>query len=216
MFTIAFHRCLLMGLGAMFVISSVQAQAPASAERPAPSVGDVWKYRTIDLWNNSELSTSRAELTEIQPERLLFQFTLSTAPEATILKSTRDLQSCRAMKNSDVEVCAGALRFPLRVGDKQQYDKLPWFNGEGYFSQSCEVKAFEPIKVAAGTFDAFRIECAGATTRVIGNPFTSRADETFWYAPKAHRIVLSNYTDYRSNGSLNNRRKTELVEYLPK
>ena len=179
-------------------------------------MGDVWKFRTIDLWNNSELSTSRLELVEIQPERFVFRFALSTAPDVTTITNTRDMQPCRSMKNSEQEVCTGALKFPLRVGDKYQYEKLPWFNGEGYFSQACEVKAQEPVKVAAGSFDAFRIECTGTLTRVFGGTFSGRADETLWYAPKANRVVLSNYADYRAGGGIFNRRRTELVEYLPK
>jgi hypothetical protein len=206
----------LMTVGAALAAAFVSAQAPVGAERPTPNVGDVWKTRTIDLWNNSELSSAHSELIEARADRLVFRTTVAPSGEVLTLSFTRDLQPCRAMKDSTVEVCAGSLKFPLRVGEKHQFEKLPWANGEGYFSQTCEVKGQESIKVAAGSFDTYRVECTGTLTRVVGNAFTGRVEETLWYAPKAHRAVMTTYTDYRQSGGMFNRRKTELVEYLPK
>ena len=211
-----FFMRVLAAVGVALASPFVSAQAPAGAERPTPNVGDVWKFRTIDLWNNNELSTTHSELIEARADRLVVRATVAPSGEVSTLLFTRDLQPCRTMKDSTVEVCAGSLKFPLRVGEKHQFEKLPWPNGEGYNSATCEVKGQESVKVAAGTFDTYRVECTGNLTRVIGNAFTGRVDETLWYAPKVHRPVMTTYTDYRPSGGIYNRRKTELVEYLAK
>ena len=168
----------LLAIVAMLAAAGSWAQPVAGAERPAPNVGDVWKSRTIDLWNNNELSTAHSELIEVRADRLVFRATVAPSGEVLTLMFTRDLQPCRTMKDSTVEVCAGALKFPLRVGEKHQFEKLPWPNGEGYNSETCVVKGQESVKVAAGTFDTYRIECTGSWTRVVGNAFTGRVDET--------------------------------------
>lgn len=212
-------RHFLLGLFAIAGTAAPQgtvAQSAPAAERPSPKVGEIWKFRSIDLWNNSEVASTQVELLEVQADRLISRSTNSTSGEITTVQHTLDLQPCRSMKNSDKVVCGAAFKFPMRVGDKHSFEGLPWPNGEGYFSESCEVKAYESVKVAAGTYEAFRIECTGTLTRVINGSFSARVDETFWFAPRANRVVMSTYADYRSNGGIYNRRKTELVEHQPK
>lgn len=82
------------------------------------------------------------------------------------------------------------LSFPLQVGKKWSghYD-----GQEGRFKRwsgdmACEAAAFEPVRVAAGTFDAFRIECV-TRVRILFVHQTVKA--TNWYAPAAGMIVKS-------------------------
>jgi hypothetical protein len=46
----------IVGSAMMFTLSNAmaQTQAPAQADLPAPKIGEAWKYRTIDRWNNTE------------------------------------------------------------------------------------------------------------------------------------------------------------------
>ena len=67
-----FFMRVLAAVGVALASAFVSAQAPAGAERPTPNVGDVWKLRTIDLWNNNELSTTHSELVEARADRLVF------------------------------------------------------------------------------------------------------------------------------------------------
>lgn len=83
------------------------------------------------------------------------------------------------------------LSFPLYVGKKWS-GKYNAEQGskEWYGELSCESKAFEKIQVAAGKFDAFRIECVNKwDTGIIFINGTKKA--TTWYAPSINIIVKS-------------------------
>ena len=82
------------------------------------------------------------------------------------------------------------LSFPLQVGKKWSghYD-----GQEGRFKHwsgdmACEAAAFEPVRIAAGSFDAFRIECV---TQVRVLFLHQVVKSTNWYAPAAGMIVKS-------------------------
>jgi hypothetical protein len=92
------------------------------------------------------------------------------------------------------------IAFPLFVGRKW----VGKYNGqEGRFIKwsgdlSCTTTAFEPVQVAAGKFDAFRIECvdkwdAGAFF-VHGTTKSTR-----WYAPSVNFIIKSVNEDAKWN-----------------
>ena len=195
---------------------SANAQVQFPVEKPTPKVGDVWKYRQVDLWNGKELSNSEVELVSIEAGHFITRVKSSSYPGVRTGRRTTDLWPCRNMKNSDQEVCAGAFRFPMQLGQKTEYQKVPWDTGNGYWSGKCEVKAEEKVTVPAGTFDAVRVECAGYWTRVFEGNFTGRFTETIWYAPKVNRGVRSQYFDSYSSGSPNNKTQTELVEFISK
>ncbi len=199
---------------------AAQAQVPAVAELPTPKIGEVWKYRTIDLWNQAELSQFERELVEIQADRLEFRTRSSKNGEPKTSYFGRGLASCRRMRDSDVEMCDGALVFPLRVGDKSKYDKRPWLNGNGHNSAECEVKAVEAVTVPAGTFDAFRVECDGSWQRVFDrlavDTNSGRTQETIWYSTKVNGLVKWTYFDYATAGRAWKKEQTELTEFVAK
>lgn len=192
-----------------------QVQFPVNA--PTSKLGEIAKYRNVDLWNNKELWTSQTELVEIQTDRFVSRVTSSDNPQPRASYFTREWQPCRTMQNSDQSVCAGAFKFPLQTGNKHAYEKLPWSNGNGHSSGSCEVKGEEKVTVPAGTFDAVRIECNGFWNRVFGGAFSGRVIETHWYAPKISRLLKTQYTDYNSgSGGIFNKTQTELTEFIEK
>ncbi|MCM8594513.1 hypothetical protein [Accumulibacter sp.] len=125
------------------------------------------------------------------------------------------------MRDSDVNMCDGSLAFPLRVGDRKAYEKRPWSSGVGANSAECEVKGIESVSVPAGTFDAFRVQCDGAWTRVFdlranASSKSGRFEDTIWYAPVVGREVKWTYVDYFGPGRVYNKKQTELTEFLPK
>ncbi len=212
----------IVGSAMTFALSNAmaQTQAPAQADLPAPKIGEVWKYRTIDRWNNTETGSYQEELVDIQPNRLVFRSRSSRSAEPKTIYYGRSLASCRQMHDSQIEMCDGSLAFPLRVGNKSNYDKRPWRNGNGHDSAACEVKAVEQVTVPAGTFDAFRVECEGNWIRVaVAGPMQGNAgryEETIWYSPKVNRSVKSAYTAYGTGGRLEIKNQTELVEFVAK
>jgi hypothetical protein len=192
-------------------------QVAFPVQAPTPKVGEVAKYRNVDLWNNRELWTGHSELVEIQADRFVTRVTSSDNPQPRTSYTTREWQPCRSLQNSDQLVCTGAFKFPMQVGDKHSYEKLPWPNGNGHSSASCEVKGEEKLTVAAGTFDTVRIECSGHWNRVFGGTFSGRLVETYWYSSKISRWVRQQYTDYNSGGGgVFNKTQTDLIEFSQK
>ncbi len=196
------------------------AEVPTVAELPTPKIGEVWKYRTIDLWNHAELSQFEQELVEIQADRLVFRTRRSKNAEPKTGYSGRGASSCRRMRDSEVEMCDGPLKFPLHVGDKTRYDNRPWRNGKGHNSAECEVKAVETVTVPAGTFDAFRVECDGSWQRVFDrlsvDVNSGRFEETLWYSPKVNDFVKWTHFSYGMAGRAWDKEQTELTEFVPK
>ncbi len=198
-------------LGGVSALAGAQVQFPVNL--PTPKVGEVTKYRTVDLWNNKELSTSQIELVEIQNDRLVTRLTSSVDPSPSTRTFTSEWQPCRSMRNSDQLVCAGALKFPMQLGGKHSYDKLPWPSGNGHSSGACEVKAEEKVTVPAGTFDAVRLECSGFWNRIFDGTFGGKQTELFWYAPAIARIVKSQFFDFTSSGAANTKSQTEMTQF---
>ena len=113
-------------------------------------------------------------------------------------------------------VCTGSFSFPMQIGNKYAYEKLPWPTGEGYSSANCEVNGQEKVNVSAGSFDAVKIECSGFWNRVFGGTFSGRLKEVYWYAPSISRMVKSEYINYDASGKMDTREVTELTELKAK
>lgn len=96
-----------------------------------------------------------------------------------------------------------ALQFPLAVGKHwrkayQGQSALEDISWQG--DVSCEVADFARVVVAAGDFEAFRIECRD---RWKVADVESSVTSTTWYAPAAGAVVKSvNYEDSRWNTEL--------------
>ena len=94
-----------------------------------------------------------------------------------------------------------ALTFPLYVG-KKWAGKYEGRQGMTKWSSDveCEAVTYEPVQVAAGKFDAFRVECVDkikfAERRYISRKGTS------WYAPAVGVTVKSINDDSRLNTEL--------------
>ncbi len=102
-----------------------------------------------------------------------------------------------------------AIKFPLERGARWQmrYNGYTRQDGVRWHGEVvCKVAAWEPLSVAAGTFDTYRIECddeigTGAVGLIIHS--------TTWYAPALGTAIKSvNVDDPRFD--------YELVDYSPK
>ena len=202
--------------GAAGLLSSANAQVQFPVEKPNPKLGDVWKYRTVDLWTNKEQSTFSTELVGSDADRFTHRFKSSLNNTVETSTESNDLAPSRALRNSDQQICIGAFRFPMQLGQKTEYEKQPWANGNGHSSAKCEAKAEEKVTVAAGTFDTVRVECAGFWNRVFDGTRSGRFSQTIWYSAKVNRSIKTQYLDFDSSGSPFNKTQTELVEFIAK
>lgn len=192
-------------------MATAQIQFPVGL--PTPKVGDLAKYRTLDLWNNSELSASENELVEISANNFVTRFKSSVNSEPSTSRSDRSWNACRSMRNSDAIVCEGSLRFPIQSGNKHSYKDYPNDTGRSKFDAACEVIGQEKVTVSAGIFDTIRINCAGFYTRIFDGNWSGKFNSITWYSPAINRIVKSQYFDFNAGGTAFNKNQTELVEF---
>lgn len=194
--------------------ASAQVKFPVAP--PVAEVGEVAKYRVIDAWNGRELRTSELELVDVRGDQLVVRVTSPAGATPRTAYFTKQWQPCRTLQNSERAVCTGSFKFPMQIGNKHSYEKLPWSNGQGHSSADCEVVGEEKVSVPAGSFDAVKIECSGFWNRVYGGTYSGRQKETVWYAPSVSRLVKSEFHNYDSNGKLDTRELMELAEFKGK
>ena len=95
------------------------------------------------------------------------------------------------------------LAFPLEVGKKWtgEYTGTSVHESAKWKSKmQCEATAFEKVKVAAGEFDAFRIECVDHWRAMM--VLSGEKRSTRWYAPKVNGMVKLVHDDPKWNYEL--------------
>lgn len=191
------------------------AQDMAPIERPVLKTGDSWTFRTLDGWTNTETSRSLYTLATFENNLNVSRVkNLGNGEESTV-SANADWQPCRSMQNDTTVICAGPLKFPLAAGYKHSYRKLPLGRGVVYADGDCEGRGMEKVKVPAGEFDAYRIECKGFWNLVVGGNASGTFQQTLWYAPAVRNQIRLVFEDRRPNGQPNNKIITELVEHKP-
>jgi len=176
------------------------------AEAPELRVGDEWRfvvYYTVAstvpnrVWKVESIEPGVVQLSEGDGR-------VSMTPELNVTDSPRARESNPRQ-----------LDFPLEVGKRWRYTS-DWFfkpkGSQGSNAYEVRVSAFEKVRVAAGEFDAFKLE---STARIsgkspIGSIYEGERTETYWYAPAARAIVKSVVRNPYLGEST-----TELVEYRP-
>jgi len=166
------------------------ADAPP-AERPAPKVGDVLEYTkrfvTIDC--------KRWEVKDVNRDG----YTISQCGDNLAYIDTGTGTMVRIVGQGGASLIefkprSPTLAFPLQIGKKWEGDYEGYRASAGVHWKShvtCEVKSFEPVKVVAGEFDAYRVQCAEAWE---STPFHGFSDSVSWYAPKLGTVVKSTNT----------------------
>lgn len=230
---------------AMVLCMGARAQ---TADRPAVQVGDTWTYR--------QTNETRSGFKE---EREIYEVTRTTA--STLYLDARQVGSTQPPKsvfsgidwrrvravNGVETVVNQPFDFPLTVGkhwDVHYREERP---NKGYaweeLSLTYTVVGVETVQVAAGKFDAIKIEAEGKwqaetvpsstiATAAQGASGTAtiatRADteaarqvqgrtyKAFWYVPAVRRWVKSVEEYYAGNGERSERNTSELDTYALK
>jgi hypothetical protein len=163
-------------------------------DRPEISVGDQWRFATGYVapstpnrtWVVTGVTAAGIAGTEDgQPLTLTSELNVVDSPRATSSASQQ-------------------LSFPLEVGKQWSYatDFLLKDSGmKGRSESSVTVVGYEKVRVAAGEFDAFKLEQKANFSGVIrrdqqiGSLLTGVSTMTYWYAPAARAVVKSEYRD---------------------
>jgi hypothetical protein len=199
-------------------VSSLYAQ-PEKWERPEVKVGDSWTYEQKDLWTKT-----------VEPP---YTLTVETVGDLTIKVQrivrdgrhfdwvyTRDWNLSAFPGPRNVDPYWPSYSWPLHVGKKWS-GNASWpgpasRGGTWKASFDAKVAGVEKITVAAGTFDAVRIESKArySTNAHMGswNGWGGEIIETIWYAPAVRRAVKFAYTD-TVGARILRKEETELIKY---
>lgn len=191
------------------------AQDALPIERPTIKLGDSWTTRSLDGWNNSETSQTTFTVAGIEEGRIILRSQSMPTGETQTLTYTPDWQVCRSMQNSTELVCDGVFKFPLTASYRHTINKLPSSSGATFYDAECEGKGMEKVRVPAGEFDAFKVECKGRWTQVFGGARSGQYDDTSWYAPSVRNRVKQVFNTRRSNGTPSAKLVVEMTEFKP-
>jgi hypothetical protein len=157
------------------------------AVRPRISVGDSWQFAVY--YTVPSTTPNRTWIIQaVGPERLVGTENgepLTLTSELNVVDSPRHRESNPRM-----------LSFPLQVGKRWQY-KSDWLfkpkSSRGTVSMEVAVLAHEAVEVAAGRFEAFRLEATGELggSSPSNTFYAGQTTTTYWYAPAAKAVVKS-------------------------
>lgn len=161
--------------------------APVAANVPQARIGDSRDYEGQFLGTNCRhWETRRQEAGNV---------TVRQCEDKLLYMDSRDLsvQRVTTLKGEtllEFKPRYQGLSFPLFVGKKwrSQYAGFRADQNRKWDSRlECEVKVYEPVRVPAGNFDAFRVECVDNWE--FGYIFSGKKAATRWYAPAAGGVV---------------------------
>jgi hypothetical protein len=162
------------------------AADPPIAERPVYNSGDIFEY--VDRFET--IACKRWEVSGYYPDgsfssqcdgNVAYFAAGSGALLRIVRKDGKELVKFRPS--------APAIPFPLQIGTRWQ-GKFEVSTAHDVLSpsldESCEVKSFETVDVAAGNLAAFRYECVTTWSVLL---LHGTVTETGWYAPAAKAVV---------------------------
>ena len=185
------------------------------AAAPTPSFGDTWTYRAVDLFTGLESRRYALRFLRRDAIELKFSLTEQKGGPARVVDRSHDLAICATSVDLPQRTCGGPFAFPLKVGARHSYERLP--NPDGYTGAQCEVEGHERLTVPAGTFDTLRVACSGRWTFTGSRDaiFQGRQTGTHWYAPAVNAEVKSVVRRYASKGGMDTQTQTELLSFAP-
>jgi len=165
------------------------AEAPKVERPPLPRVGSSMEYvsrlMSIDCpdWTVKESNRNGVMITQCDDK--LMHVSLDNMNPVKVVKTNGDTLV-------EFKPYFPQLAYPLHLGRKWsgEYSGFTAEDGAKWSSKvSCEVKAWEKVKVVAGTFDAYRIECEEKWRAML--ILTGESKSTRWYAPAVGMVVKS-------------------------
>jgi hypothetical protein len=182
---------LLLAAAAACTDAAAQADGPTAAP-PDPPVGELLTYRIVELFTKAEKSRYAMEFVRREGPMMVYLITDPLTKRTRVVRRTADLGICTKSKDIPTEKCGGAYKFPLKVGQRQGFERRPKNNYWGFDSEDCRVEAFEKLSVPAGTFDTFRVECNGLWRSNFGErvmAFEGGLKDIHWYAPSLNAEI---------------------------
>lgn len=165
-------------------------------------VGDIYRYRDIDLHAKLETRNFVSRVTQITDNEVVFnEGRFITDYLGNTIKNPDGWDYIQA-QFFIAEYTVGkkwTTRFRIRTGPER-----PWTDTDYAF----QVTGREKITVPAGTFDAFRVEGRGMNFQ-SGN----RMEWVYWIAPEVRRVIAQDFKRTNKSGTVVNYERRELTSY---
>lgn len=157
------------------------------AVRPHVSVGDSWQF--VVYYAVPSTTPNRSwTITSVSPDRIVG----TENGEPLTLTGELNVVDCPRQSESNPRM----LSFPLKVGKRWQY-KSEWLfkpkSSRGTIAMDVAVVGYEAVDVAAGRFEAFRLEATGELggSSPSNTFYAGQTTTTYWYSPVAKAVVKS-------------------------
>jgi len=197
------------------------AETLSPAGRPELKIGDSSVVRNLDVRTGEKRDTSIVVIM-VDADRIVTEASGSTSGTRTY---TRDYNLLEIKTGEKVTLTVkpfwASLRFPLEVGQtwggffESETVVLPR-NRSIQWRWKANVVGAEAITVAAGTFQAFKIEYDGRYFGHQGDQsWTGSHKETAWYAPAINHFVKRELEQRAPGRNFLNQHVIELLSFKP-
>lgn len=161
----------------------------ATADAPVYKVGDTWTM----LWGKTDTYPGvKGEQTVVSVTENRTTLSISINGGTPFEEDFNDQGDITRNGSMTFDPSFGRLSFPMMVGKSWNARLIQRTTSGTYdMSQRAEVVAFERVEVAAGSFDAYKIVLHGVSSIHLGGASVRPFRATYWYAPRAKRIVKS-------------------------
>jgi hypothetical protein len=191
------------------------------ADRSDPKIGESAVFRSLDLRTGEKRDTAMVVVT-IDADKIVYETSGSTSGTRTY---TRDYNLLEIKTGEKVTFTAkpfwASLRFPLEVGKAwdgffESETVVRQRNRSAQWRWKANVVAVETVTVAAGTFQAFKIEYDGRYFAHQGSQsWTGSRKETAWFAPSINRFVKRELEQRAPGQNFLDHQVIELMSFKP-
>lgn len=185
-------------------VFAMAAESPRAEMPPQSNLkpGNYWEFTASQAsmggckrWNFKEV-TSDGMLVIQCKDLLIYQSVANSLNMVKMTKADGEVQY-------EFKPFMPAMNFPLEVGKKWrgEYAGFTEDTGDKWNGKpQCEVTAFEKVKVVAGEFDAFRVDCVDHWRALL--VFSGEKKSTRWYSPKLGTVIKMLHEDDKWNYQL--------------
>lgn len=217
---VAITACNTLPTATYELMPPVISTTPGEKEVASPRFkhGQQWAYRRINLWRNEEIERFHQEFVREETGRWKVVWTIIESEDRERRGSvTEETFSTATHGFADPGVTGQhePLRFPLNPGKSWDFSYTAKVKMNTIrVTQRALVIGWETVTVPAGSFRALRVEHRG-TYAATDNTYhwSGRIRETYWYAPKAQRVVKREYHDTKGDGTTWDHWRDEMTEY---
>jgi len=155
------------------------------------TVGDTWKYQTIDKRRGEVVGRNTVKVAAIRPDG---SWIATAGTEYDELGRSMKWVTASGELRQAVPFAAGAWWPDMRVGEKRrfQYEVTGVPTAGDRWTDRVDSEArvigIETVKVPAGEFQAYHVELKGTST-AVGRYGAGSFTASFWYAPELHTWV---------------------------